>query len=182
MEATIKFNQMDAEREKARPGPDLESLPQERHVVRMPELPPFPKGWTISSGSHRNIPVQVQNLVKIRQGRGVGNMPKPLEGGHELLLTHQELSGSGEYHRALGRMEPIVLQRQGQKDEKLVEEPNSFIHRPEEGVGNDPSFGERRSSSINQLHTSCRGVQGKSQKDLRRSIEVPRTINEREKA
>ncbi|MBW0575948.1 hypothetical protein O181_115663 [Austropuccinia psidii MF-1] len=42
-------------------------------------------------------------------------MPKPLAGGHELLLTHQELSGSGEDYRALGRLEPIVLQRQSQK-------------------------------------------------------------------
>ncbi|MBW0538050.1 hypothetical protein O181_077765 [Austropuccinia psidii MF-1] len=38
-------------------------------------------------------------------------MPKPLAGGHELLLTHEELSGSGEDHRTLRRVEPIVLQR-----------------------------------------------------------------------
>ncbi|MBW0581812.1 hypothetical protein O181_121527 [Austropuccinia psidii MF-1] len=37
-------------------------------------------------------------------------MPKPLAGGHEILLTHQELSGSGEDHRAVRRLEPIVLQ------------------------------------------------------------------------
>ncbi|MBW0582733.1 hypothetical protein O181_122448 [Austropuccinia psidii MF-1] len=42
-------------------------------------------------------------------------MPKPLAGGHELLLTHQELYGSGEYHGALRRLEPIVSQRQGKK-------------------------------------------------------------------
>ncbi|MBW0571750.1 hypothetical protein O181_111465 [Austropuccinia psidii MF-1] len=71
-------------------------------------------------------------------------MPKPLAGCHELLLTHQELSGSGEDHRALRRLEPIVLQRQGQKDKYLFGEPKSFIHRPEEGTGNDSSFGDRR--------------------------------------
>ncbi|MBW0583709.1 hypothetical protein O181_123424 [Austropuccinia psidii MF-1] len=59
-------------------------------------------------------------------------MPKPLAGGHELLLTHQELSGSGEDHRTLRRLEPIVLQRHGQNNEELAEEPKSFIHRPEE--------------------------------------------------
>ncbi|MBW0580725.1 hypothetical protein O181_120440 [Austropuccinia psidii MF-1] len=42
-------------------------------------------------------------------------MRKPLAGGHELLLTHQELLGSGEYHRTLRRVEPIVLQRQSKK-------------------------------------------------------------------
>ncbi|MBW0593144.1 hypothetical protein O181_132859 [Austropuccinia psidii MF-1] len=58
--------------------------------------------------------------------------------------------GSGEYHRTLRRVEPIVLQRQSKKDKELVEEPNSFISRPKEGIGNDPSFG-RRPSGIYQL-------------------------------
>ncbi|MBW0517201.1 hypothetical protein O181_056916 [Austropuccinia psidii MF-1] len=72
-------------------------------------------------------------------------MPKPFAGGHELLLTQQELSGSGEDHRTLRRVDLIVLQRQGQKDKEFVEEPKSLICRPEEGIGNDPSFGGRPS-------------------------------------
>ncbi|MBW0548244.1 hypothetical protein O181_087959 [Austropuccinia psidii MF-1] len=91
-------------------------------------------------------------------------MPKPLAGGHELLLTHQELSGSGEDHRTLRRMEPIVLPRQVQKDKELVEEPNSFIHTQEEGIGNDTSFGERRLSCIYHLQTSSRSVQRQAQR------------------
>ncbi|MBW0570772.1 hypothetical protein O181_110487 [Austropuccinia psidii MF-1] len=105
-------------------------------------------------------------------------MPKPLEGGHELLLPHQELSVSGEYHRALRRLEPIVLQRKSKKDKELVEGPKSFIHRPEEGVGNDRSFGDRRPSGVYQLQKSPRT----SPKDLRRSSKVPRTIGARENA
>ncbi|MBW0564573.1 hypothetical protein O181_104288 [Austropuccinia psidii MF-1] len=91
-------------------------------------------------------------------------MPKLLAWGHELLLTHQELSGSGEDHRALRRMEPPVLQRQGQKDKELVEEPKSFIHRPEEGTGNDSSFGDRGPSAIYQLQNSSRSVQRQAQR------------------
>ncbi|MBW0586742.1 hypothetical protein O181_126457 [Austropuccinia psidii MF-1] len=120
----------------------------------------------------------IQKLVQRSQRRGVGNMPKPLEGGHELLLTHQELAGSGEDHRTLRRLEPIVLQRQGQKDKELVEEPKSFIHRPEEGAGNHSSFGDRRPSGIYQLQ-KCPKT---STKDLRRNREVPRTIKARAKA
>ncbi|MBW0508573.1 hypothetical protein O181_048288 [Austropuccinia psidii MF-1] len=104
-------------------------------------------------------------------------MPKPLAGGHELLLTHPELSESGEDHRTLRRLEPIVLQRQSQKYKELVEEPNSFIHRPEEGVGNDSSFGDRRPSGVYQLKTSSRGVQGQAQRtseDKERSQEPSR--------
>ncbi|MBW0572024.1 hypothetical protein O181_111739 [Austropuccinia psidii MF-1] len=78
-------------------------------------------------------------------------MPKPLAGGHELLLTHQELSGSGEDHRTLRRVDPPVLQRQGQKDKELLDEPKSFIHRPEEGTVNDSSFGDRGPSGVYQL-------------------------------
>ncbi|MBW0509244.1 hypothetical protein O181_048959 [Austropuccinia psidii MF-1] len=97
-------------------------------------------------------------MVQSSKRRGVGNMPKPFAGGHELLLTHQQLSGSGEDHRTLRRVEPTVLQRKGQKDKELAEELNSLIHRPEEGTGNDSSFGERH-SGVYQHQTSFRSIQ-----------------------
>ncbi|MBW0531328.1 hypothetical protein O181_071043 [Austropuccinia psidii MF-1] len=131
----------------------------------------------LSSGSTRNLSMPIQKLVQSSPRRGVGKMPKTLAGGHELLITHQELSGSGEDHRTLKMLKPIVLQRQSQKDQEFVEEPKSFIHRPEEGVGHDSSFGERRPSGIYQLQKCPRT----SPKDLRRSREVPRTIKAREK-
>ncbi|MBW0539691.1 hypothetical protein O181_079406 [Austropuccinia psidii MF-1] len=132
---------------------------------------PFP------SGSHRNTSVPLQKLVQSSQGRGVGNMPKPLAGGHELLLTDQDISGPGEDHRNLRRVEPIGLQRQGKRDNELVEEATSFIHRPEEGVGNDPSFGERRTSAVYRRQKCPK----KNPRDLIESRKVPRTIKAREK-
>ncbi|MBW0533708.1 hypothetical protein O181_073423 [Austropuccinia psidii MF-1] len=120
----------------------------------------------------------IQKLVQSSQRRGVGNMPKPLAGGHELLLTYQKLSASGEDNRTLRRLKPIVLQRQGQKDKEFVEEPNYFIHRPEEGTVNDSRFGDRRPSGVYKLQ-KCPKT---SPKDLRRDREVPRTIKAREKA
>ncbi|MBW0485938.1 hypothetical protein O181_025653 [Austropuccinia psidii MF-1] len=71
----------------------------------------------LPSGSHRNISVPVTNLVQKSQRERVQNIPKHFEGGYELLLTHQELSGSSEDHRALRRMNPIFLQGQEQKKE-----------------------------------------------------------------
>ncbi|MBW0579738.1 hypothetical protein O181_119453 [Austropuccinia psidii MF-1] len=44
MEATIQSNQMDVDKEEARPNSEVPSLPQERHIWRMPELPPIPQG------------------------------------------------------------------------------------------------------------------------------------------
>ncbi|MBW0492767.1 hypothetical protein O181_032482 [Austropuccinia psidii MF-1] len=43
MEATIKSNQMDVGKEETRQSPEVASLPQERHIWRMPELPPIPQ-------------------------------------------------------------------------------------------------------------------------------------------
>ncbi|MBW0546030.1 hypothetical protein O181_085745 [Austropuccinia psidii MF-1] len=105
-------------------------------------------------------------------------MPNPLAEGHELLITLQELSGSGEDHRTPRKMEPIFFQRQGQKNEELVEKSKSFIHRPEEGTVNDSSFGERRPIGIYQLQKCPK----RSPKDLRGSRKAPGTIKEREKA
>ncbi|MBW0582157.1 hypothetical protein O181_121872 [Austropuccinia psidii MF-1] len=45
MEATIQSNQMDVDKEEARPNPEVLSL-QERHIWRWPEFSPFPKVCT----------------------------------------------------------------------------------------------------------------------------------------
>ncbi|MBW0583533.1 hypothetical protein O181_123248 [Austropuccinia psidii MF-1] len=91
----------------------------------------------LPSGRNRNLSIPTQKLVQSSQIRGVGNMPKPLARGHELLLTHKELSGSGEDHRTL--------------------------RRPEEGIGNDSRLGDGGPSAIYQLQTSSRSVQGQAQ-------------------
>ncbi|MBW0552356.1 hypothetical protein O181_092071, partial [Austropuccinia psidii MF-1] len=44
MEATIQSNQMDVDKEEARPNREVPSLPQERHIWRIPEFPPIPQG------------------------------------------------------------------------------------------------------------------------------------------
>ncbi|MBW0562330.1 hypothetical protein O181_102045 [Austropuccinia psidii MF-1] len=67
-------------------------------------------------------------------------MLKPLEGGHKLLLTHQELPGSGDDHRTLRRMEPIVFQRQGQEDKELVEKSDFFSIDQKKGLEMIPTL------------------------------------------
>ncbi|MBW0568404.1 hypothetical protein O181_108119 [Austropuccinia psidii MF-1] len=150
------------------------SVPTDFDMNSEPELiyDNISRAEPFSSGSNRNISMPIQKLVQSSQRRVVGNMAKSLAGGHELLLTHQELSGSGEDHIALRRMETPVLQRQGQKDKELVEEPKSFIHRPEAGTGNDSSSGDRGPSVVYQLQTSSRSVQ---RQDQRTSEEAERS-------
>ncbi|MBW0584931.1 hypothetical protein O181_124646 [Austropuccinia psidii MF-1] len=105
-----------------------------------------------SGGNNRNISMPVQKLVQSSQRRRVGNMPKPLAGAHELLLTHQELSWSREDHRTLGRLEERVVI--------------------------DSSFGDRGPSGVYKLQ-KCPRI---SPRDLRRGREVPRPNKAREKA
>ncbi|MBW0483183.1 hypothetical protein O181_022898 [Austropuccinia psidii MF-1] len=106
------------------------------------------------NAGHRDTSVPLYKLDQRSQRERMGNIPRPLVGDHELLLTHQELSGSGEDHKALRRNYSIVFQIKDQKHKELVEESKSFIHTPKEGTGNDPIFGEISSSSVNQLQKS----------------------------
>ncbi|MBW0460622.1 hypothetical protein O181_000337 [Austropuccinia psidii MF-1] len=136
---------------------DINSEPDliQGNVLRVKQFP---------SGTHRNKSVPLPKLVQRSQARGMENFLKPLEGDHELLFTHKELSGPGGDHRTLRGMESLVFQGQCQRDKELVEELNSFIHRPEERVENDPRFGEGRPSGINQPQASFRSVQRQSQR------------------
>ncbi|MBW0569552.1 hypothetical protein O181_109267 [Austropuccinia psidii MF-1] len=44
MEATTQSNQMDVDKEEAITSTEVTSLPQERHILSMPEFPPIPQG------------------------------------------------------------------------------------------------------------------------------------------
>ncbi|MBW0548427.1 hypothetical protein O181_088142 [Austropuccinia psidii MF-1] len=78
----------------------------------------------------------------------------------------------------LGGWSPLSCKDKVKKEKELAEEPKSFIHRPDEGTGNDSSFGDRSPSDIYQLQKYPKT----SPKDLRRNREVSRAIKAREKA
>ncbi|MBW0545814.1 hypothetical protein O181_085529 [Austropuccinia psidii MF-1] len=150
------------------------SVPTNFDVNSEPELIAgnISRAEPFSSGRNRNILVPIKELVQSRKRRGVGNMPKPLAGGHELLLTHHQLSASGEEHRTLRRLEPTSLKRQGQKDKKLVEEPKYFIHRPKEGKELEMTPAWEKEGPV--VSTSSRIVQRQAQ---RTSEEADRSKN-----
>ncbi|MBW0585436.1 hypothetical protein O181_125151 [Austropuccinia psidii MF-1] len=70
MEATIQSNQMDVDKEEARPNLEVLSLPQERHIWRMPELPPIPQGEDhktlrrLEPLSYKDKVKKIKNLLK----------------------------------------------------------------------------------------------------------------------
>ncbi|MBW0477019.1 hypothetical protein O181_016734 [Austropuccinia psidii MF-1] len=120
------------------------SVPTNFYVNSEPEIiegnivsaEPFP------SFRNRNISVTLEKLVQSSKIRGVGNIPKPLAGAMNSYI----------------HIKSFLVQ------EKTIELLGGAAHclaktRPEERIGNDSSFGERRPSSVYQLQTSCRGVQ-----------------------
>ncbi|MBW0540941.1 hypothetical protein O181_080656 [Austropuccinia psidii MF-1] len=86
-------------------------------------------------------------------------MPKPLAGGHELLLTYQELSGSGEDHRTLRRVDPIVLQRQGQKNKQWVKNQSPLSVDQKKELEMTPALEE-----VPVVSTSSRSIQREAQR------------------
>ncbi|MBW0573408.1 hypothetical protein O181_113123 [Austropuccinia psidii MF-1] len=175
---SAKFSSRKTHLEDARASPHSpRSVPTSFDVNSEPEIIEgiVLRAELLSSGSHRHISVPIQKLVQSSKRRGVGSIPKAWARGHELLLTHQQLSGSGEDHRTLRRVVPILLQRQGQKYEDMAEEPKCFICRPEEGIGKDPCFA-RRPSDVYQLQTSSERIQREAQRmseEEERSQEPP---------
>ncbi|MBW0574575.1 hypothetical protein O181_114290 [Austropuccinia psidii MF-1] len=61
---------------------------------------------------------------------------------HELLLTHKELSGPGEDHKTLRRVDPIVLQRQSQKIKNWLKNRSLLFVDQKEEVEMTPALGE----------------------------------------
>ncbi|MBW0584253.1 hypothetical protein O181_123968, partial [Austropuccinia psidii MF-1] len=68
----------------------VKSSSRKTHLEDSRVAPHSPRAEPLSSCRNRNLSMTIQKLVQSSHRRGVGNMPKPLEGGHELLLKHQE--------------------------------------------------------------------------------------------
>ncbi|MBW0557342.1 hypothetical protein O181_097057 [Austropuccinia psidii MF-1] len=135
----------------------------------------------LSSGSNRNLSMPIQELAQSRQRRGVGNMPKPLAGGHELLLTHQELSGSGEDHRNLRMLEPIVLQRQGRNIKNWFKNQSLLSIDQKKELEMTPAL-KTEGPVVSTSSKPAPEVSKDKPKGPQRNREVPRTIKPRAKA
>ncbi|MBW0542901.1 hypothetical protein O181_082616 [Austropuccinia psidii MF-1] len=79
-----------------------------------------------SSGRNRSLSMAIQELVQRSQRGGVGNMPKPLAGSHELLLPDEELSGSGETIELLGAWITLSCKEKVKKIENLLKNKSLF--------------------------------------------------------
>ncbi|MBW0531197.1 hypothetical protein O181_070912, partial [Austropuccinia psidii MF-1] len=81
-------------------------------------------GWiTSKSQSYKYISPNTK-IGSEQQRKRSGKYAKPLAGGYELLLTHQELSGSGEDHRTLRRVGPFSCKEKFKKIKNWLNDPS----------------------------------------------------------
>ncbi|MBW0510273.1 hypothetical protein O181_049988 [Austropuccinia psidii MF-1] len=119
------------------PESDITAIP----VVR-------PESFPI--GSHRDIPVSVQELVYGGKAGGVGTSAKSLDRHNELLSSSEEVHGPTKERRASEGLDTLFLQRTSPTDKSLVEKPKHVVRGPEEEVGQRK--GQKPSGSSPSLH------------------------------
>ncbi|MBW0561850.1 hypothetical protein O181_101565 [Austropuccinia psidii MF-1] len=124
MEATIQSSQMDVDKEEARPNPEVSNLPQERHIWRMPELPPIPQGLKHFQVAAIEIyQFQYKNWFRAAKEEEWEIFPSLWQGAMNSYLHIKSFLGQEKTIDLLG----------------------------EEVTGNDSSFGDRRPSGVYQL-------------------------------
>ncbi|MBW0504083.1 hypothetical protein O181_043798 [Austropuccinia psidii MF-1] len=106
---------------------DKNVSPEERHKLRMPELPPV-----LKEGNNRDIPVSVQELVYGSKEAGVGTSSKSLDRHKELLSSSEEVHGPKKDRRTSEGLDTHFIQRTSPTDESLFEKPKHVVRGPKE--------------------------------------------------
>ncbi|MBW0562069.1 hypothetical protein O181_101784 [Austropuccinia psidii MF-1] len=100
---------------------DKNVSPEERHKLRMPDLPPVPK-------------VSGQELVYGFKAAGVGTSAKSLDRHHELISSSEEAHQSRKHRRTSEGLDTHVLQGTSPTDQRLVEKPKHVVRGPDTRV------------------------------------------------
>ncbi|MBW0575953.1 hypothetical protein O181_115668 [Austropuccinia psidii MF-1] len=128
---------------------------------------------SLPTGSNRDIPVSVQELVYGSKTARVGTSPKSLDRHHELISSSEEVHGARKDRGTSEGLETHVLQRTSPTDKSLVEKPKHVIRGSEEEVG--PMQGQHPSGSSPSIHqqtsasTSAKKIPRKPQRPIRRA-------------
>ncbi|MBW0556023.1 hypothetical protein O181_095738 [Austropuccinia psidii MF-1] len=151
------------------PESDITAIP----VVRPESFP---------TGSNRDIPVSVQELVYGGKAAGLGTSAKSLYSHNELLFSSEDVHEPRKDRRTSEGLNTHILKGTSPRDKSLVEKPNHIIRGQEEEVG--PRKGQQPSGSCPSLHkqtstsTSAKKVQAnpKEQSEGKGKIQVEQAL------
>ncbi|MBW0552390.1 hypothetical protein O181_092105 [Austropuccinia psidii MF-1] len=105
---------------------------------------------SLPTGSSRDKPVSVQELVYRSKTARVGTSPKSLDRHHELISSSEQVHGARKYRQTSEGLDNHVLQRTSLTDKSLVEKPKRVIRGSEEEVG--PRQGQHPTGSSTRIH------------------------------
>ncbi|MBW0578464.1 hypothetical protein O181_118179 [Austropuccinia psidii MF-1] len=175
MEATMQSNQMDVEKEEARPNPEMPNLPQERQIWRMQEFPHIPQGLNHLQVSEIEIyPCQYKHWFRAAKEEEWEICPSLWLGAMNSYLHIKSSLGQEKTIEPFGGWSPFSCKDKFKNIKNWLKNQSllSIDHKKE--LEMTPALETEGPSGVYQLQ-KCPKT---SPKDLRRSRKVPRTIKE----
>ncbi|MBW0492349.1 hypothetical protein O181_032064 [Austropuccinia psidii MF-1] len=109
MEATIQSNQMDLDKEEAKPNPKVSNIPQERHIWSMPELPPIPQGLNhFQVAAIEILQCQYKNWFRAAKEEEWEICPSLWQGAMNSYLHNKSFLGQEKTKELLGGCSPLT--------------------------------------------------------------------------
>ncbi|MBW0548050.1 hypothetical protein O181_087765 [Austropuccinia psidii MF-1] len=138
------------------------SVPTDFDVNSEPELihDNISRAEPFSGGRNRNISMPIQKLVQSSQRRGVGNMPKPLAGGHELYLHIKRFLGKERTIELLGGWSPLFCKDKVKNIKNWLKNQSLLSIDKKKEWEMTPAL----ETEVPVVSTSSRNVQGQAQR------------------
>ncbi|MBW0576902.1 hypothetical protein O181_116617 [Austropuccinia psidii MF-1] len=161
MEATIQSSQMDVDKEVARQNPEVSNLPQERHIWRMPELPPIPQGMNHFQLEAIEIyQCQYKNWFRAAKEEEWEICPSLCQGAFNYYLHIKSFLGQEKTIEPLGGWIPLSCKYKFKKKKKLLKN-QSFLSVDQKKELEMTAALETEGPVVS---TSSRSVQGQAQR------------------
>ncbi|MBW0562309.1 hypothetical protein O181_102024, partial [Austropuccinia psidii MF-1] len=127
MEATNQSNQMDVDKAEARKNAELSNFPQERHIWRMPELPPIPQGLNHFQVAEIEVyQCQYKNWFRAAKEEEWEIYPSLWQGGMNSYLQIKSFLGQEETIELLGGWSPFSCKDKVKKIKNWLKNQSLF--------------------------------------------------------
>ncbi|MBW0548264.1 hypothetical protein O181_087979 [Austropuccinia psidii MF-1] len=160
MEETIQSNQMDVDKEKARPNPEVPNLPQERHIWRIPELAPIPQGLNHFQVAAIEIyQCQYKNWFRAVKEDDLEICPSLWQGAMNSYLHIKGFLGQEKTIEPLGGWSPLSCKYKIKKIKNWLKNQSLLSIDQKEELEMTPAL----ETEVPVASTSSRSVQGQGQ-------------------
>ncbi|MBW0579486.1 hypothetical protein O181_119201 [Austropuccinia psidii MF-1] len=161
MEATIQSNQMNVDKEEARPNPEVPNLPQERQIRRIPQLPPIPQGLNHFQVAAIEIyQCQYKNWFIAAKAEEWEICPSLWQGPMNCYLHIKSFLGQEKTIELLGGWSPFLCKDKVEKITNWLKNQSLLSIDQKKELKMTPGF----RTEVLVASSSSRSVQGQAQK------------------